>query len=116
MVLTLFERKKEIGTLMAIGIKAKEITLLIVMESAIIGIIGSVLGVLLSAIILIILGNVGWARNLPQTNTIVTIYPLINAPFMLLSLVLGVLSSIVASIYPARKVLKVNPVDALRNV
>jgi len=116
MVLTLFERKKEIGTLMAIGIKAKDVILLIVMESTIIGVIGSLLGVLLSAIVIIILSNVGWTRSLPQTNTFVTIYPLINVPFMFLSLALGVLSSIVASIYPARKVLKVNPVDALRTV
>ncbi|MCP3888324.1 MAG: ABC transporter permease [Desulfobulbaceae bacterium] len=116
MVLTLFERKKEIGTLMAIGIKAKDVILLIVTESTIIGIIGSLIGVLLSAIIIIILSKVGWTRTLPQTNTFVTIYPLINAPFMLLSFILGVLSSIVASIYPARKVLKVNPVDALRTV
>jgi putative ABC transport system permease protein len=116
MMLTLFERKKEIGTLMAIGIKAKDVTLLIVMESTIIGVIGSLLGVLLSAIIILILSKVGWTRSLPQTNTLVTIYPFINAPFMLLSLVLGVLSSIVASIYPARKVLQVNPIDALRTV
>lgn len=116
MVLTLFERKKEIGTLMAIGIKAKEVILLIVMESAIIGAIGSVIGVLLSMIVIIILGNVGWTRSLPQTNIFVTIYPIFNMSFMLLSLVFGVLSSIVASIYPARKVLKVNPVDALRTV
>jgi len=101
---------------MAIGIKAKDVILLIVMESTIIGVIGSLLGVLLSAIVIIILSNVGWTRSLPQTNTFVTIYPLINVPFMFLSLALGVLSSIVASIYPARKVLKVNPVDALRTV
>jgi putative ABC transport system permease protein len=116
MVLTLFERKKEIGTLMAIGIKTKEVILLIVMESTIIGVIGSVFGVLLSLIVIIILGNVGWTRSLPQTNTFVTIYPIINIPFMFLSMVLGVISSIVASIYPAKKVLKVNPVDALRTV
>ncbi|MEA1948479.1 MAG: FtsX-like permease family protein [Thermodesulfobacteriota bacterium] len=116
MMLTLFERKKEIGTLMAIGIKAKDVILLIVMEGTIIGVIGSLLGVLLSAIIIIILSKVGWTRSLPQTNILVTIYPFIDAPFMLLSLVLGVLSSILASIYPARKVLQVNPVDALRTI
>ena len=116
MMLTLFERKKEIGTLMAIGIKAKDVMLLIIMESTIIGVIGSLLGVLLSAVIIIILSKVGWTRSLPQTNIFVTIYPLINVPFMLLSLMLGVLSSILASIYPARKVLQVNPVDALRTI
>jgi ABC-type antimicrobial peptide transport system permease subunit len=35
---------------------------------------------------------------------------------MLLSFVLGVLSAIAGSIYPARKVLQVNPIDAMRIV
>jgi putative ABC transport system permease protein len=114
MVLTLFERKKEIGTMMAIGIKARDVIRLIIMESTIIGFIGSIIGVLLSAAVIEILNRVGMSYQLPSATAMVTVYPLINLPFMLLSFVLGVLSAIVGSIYPARKVLQVNPIDALR--
>lgn len=116
MVLTLFERKKEIGTMMAIGIKAIDVTKLVIIESMIIGAIGSLVGIVISVLVIMILDKVGLTYMLPDSKAFITIHPLINPPFMLLSFVLGVFSSVVASIYPARKVLKVNPVDALRTV
>jgi len=116
MILTLFERKKEIGTMMAIGIKSKHVIRLIIMESTIIGFVGSLMGVFLSAVVVLILNRVGLSYNPPTGTGFVTIYPLINPQFMLLSFVLGVLSAIVGSIYPAIKVLQVNPIDALRTV
>jgi putative ABC transport system permease protein len=116
MILTLFERKKEIGTMMSIGIKAKHIIRLIFTESAIIGFLGSLLGIIISTIVIVILNRVGLSYMPPKSTSYVTIYPLITPPFMLLSFVLGVLSAIAGSIYPARKVLQVNPVDAMRIV
>lgn len=115
MMLTLFERKKEIGTLMAIGIKSRHIIQLIVMESTIIGFIGSLTGILLSVGVVTALNRLGLEYNPPGSTDLVTIYPLINVSFMFLSFLLGMLSAILASIYPARKVLQVNPIDALRN-
>jgi putative ABC transport system permease protein len=116
MVLSLFERKKEIGTMMAIGIKSRHVIKLLVTESAIIGFVGSFSGVLLSAIIITILNKTGMNYKPPAGEVVVTIYPLINATFMLLSFILGIISAIIGSIYPASKVLKVNPIDALRIV
>lgn len=116
MVLSLFERKKEIGTMMAIGIKYKHVIKLIIMESTIIGSIGSFIGVLLSAVIISILNNTGMSYKPPTGDDLVTIYPLINSTFMVFSFVLGFLSAILGSIYPAMKVLQVNPIDALRTV
>ncbi|MGD9246230.1 MAG: ABC transporter permease [Desulfobacterales bacterium] len=116
MVLTLFERQKEIGTMMAIGIKSGHVIRLIIMESTIIGFIGSLMGILLSALVIVVLNRIGLSYKPPAGADLVTIYPLINPSFMFLSFVLGVLSAIVGSIYPARKVLQVNPIDALRTV
>ena len=116
MVLTLFERKKEIGTMMAIGIKSRHVIRLIIMESTIIGFIGSFMGILLSAVVIVVLNRIGLSYKPPAGTDLVTIYPLISSSFMFLSFVLGVLSAIVGSIYPARKVLRVNPIDAIRTV
>ncbi len=63
----------------------------------------------------VILNRVGLSYQPPMGMDLVTIYPLIDLPFMLLSFVLGVLSAIIGSIYPARKILQVNPIDALRS-
>jgi putative ABC transport system permease protein len=116
MVLSLFERKKEIGTMMAIGIKSKHVIQLIMMESAIIGLLGSLLGIFLSAGVILVLNQTGLTYKPPAGQDLVSIYPLINPAFMLLSFLLGLLSAIIGSIYPARKVLQVNPIDALRIV
>ena len=102
--------------MMAIGIKSRYVIRLIIMESTIIGFIGSLIGILISAVIIVVLNRVGLTYTPPTSTTLVTIHPLINPPFMLLSFVLGVLSAIAGSIYPARKVLQVNPVDALRAI
>jgi putative ABC transport system permease protein len=116
MILSLFERKKEIGTMMAIGIKSRHVIQLIIMESTIIGFIGSLMGILLSAGVIVVLNRIGLTYKPPAGADLVTIYPLINVSFMFLSFILGMLSAILASIYPARKVLQVNPIDALRTV
>jgi len=116
MLLTLFERKKEIGTMMAIGIKGAHVTRLIVLESTILGFIGSMFGILMSISIILFLSGLGVTYKPPSSSQYVTIYPLINIPFMLLSFMLGLISAVAASIYPARKVLQVNPVDALRAI
>jgi len=114
MILTLFERKKEIGTMMAIGIKAKHVIRLIVMESTIIGFVGSLIGILISVLFILILKNIGLTYTPPGGSSPLTIYPLFSQSFMLLSFILGVLSAIIAAIYPAKKVLQMNPVDAIR--
>jgi putative ABC transport system permease protein len=116
MFLSLFERKKEIGTMMAIGIRSGHVIRLIIVESAILGFMGSILGALISMVIIWILHNTGMSYKPPAGEYLVTIYPLINFGFILVSFILGILSAILGSIYPARKVLKVNPIEALRTV
>ncbi|MBW2194267.1 MAG: ABC transporter permease [Deltaproteobacteria bacterium] len=114
MMLTLWERKKEIGTMMALGIKGRHVIKLVVTESMIIGFVGSLIGILMSVLVITILSGTGLSYTPPQAASPVKIYPAIDLAFMFLSFVLGVLSSIAATIYPARKVLQVNPIDALR--
>lgn len=116
MILSLYERKKEIGTMMAIGIKSRHVIRLIIMESTIIGFVGSLMGIILSTGVIVLLNKIGLSYKPPASADLVTIYPLINISFMFLSFLLGVLSAVIGSIYPARKVLQVNPIDAMRIV
>jgi ABC-type antimicrobial peptide transport system permease subunit len=76
---------------------------------------GSLVGIIVSAVIISILGRVGLTRTLPESIAPITVYPFVSPRFMFASLVLGVVSAVVASIYPARRALAVNPVDALRS-
>jgi putative ABC transport system permease protein len=116
MTLAVFERKREIGTMMAVGLKPGYITRLIVVEGMLIGLLGSTAGVLASIAVIVILGGVGLTRTPPGSLAPVTIRPFISWPFMMVSFGLGILSAVVASIYPARRTLEVDPADALRSV
>lgn len=116
MTLAVFERKREIGTMMAVGIKPGYITRLIVVEGMMIGLLGSLVGIMASSAVIVILGAVGLTRTPPGSLVPVTINPFISWPFMMVSFGLGILSAVVASIYPARRTLEVDPADALRGV
>ena len=115
MTLSVFERKREIGTMAAIGIKPGDISRLIVTEGMVIGIIGSLAGLALGAGVITVMGRVGITRMLPESTAPVTVYPLIGLRFMGLTFLLGVASSVIASVYPVRRALEINPVEALRS-
>jgi putative ABC transport system permease protein len=42
------------------------------------------------------------------------LFPTIDAPFFIITTILIVLTGVLSSVYPARKALKLNPVEALR--
>jgi putative ABC transport system permease protein len=116
MTLAVFERRKEIGTMMAVGIKARYITGLIVAESMVIGLIGSAAGTLASAAAILLIAGSGLTRTPPGSLVPISIRPVISPLFMLATFGLGIASAVAASIYPARRTLDVEPADALREI
>jgi putative ABC transport system permease protein len=113
MGMAVLERTREIGTLRALGLKRRGVSLLFALEGGLLGLIGSIMGVIL---------HVGvWAiiRRFPPTYTppgLSTPVPLTVGlvPQALLVLVIClILLSLVAAIIPARHAAKQNVVDAL---
>lgn len=116
MFATVTERTREIGTMMAIGAKRRDILQLFLYQSTVIGLLGGLLGCILGASgsafvihmlnsYLVELGGVGF------TGTISLIYPL---EWFGISVVFGIVVGIVAGVLPARKAAKMDPVVALR--
>jgi putative ABC transport system permease protein len=102
-----FERTREIGILKALGAKGIDITKMIIYESATLGIIGGAIGCLASLLILL------HGLHIPITSTSampVSIFPEI----FLYGLLLSTAISVLASLYPVWKAVRVRPHEVLR--
>ena len=113
MVMSIIERRREIGVLKSLGADEKEIKLLFLVESGVIGSIGAIVGIL-----------VGWgitriASLIAQAimeNEGVDAMDLFDLPLWLAvtAYLFGLIVSIIAGYYPARRAARVDPVEALR--
>ena len=113
MVMSVYERIKEIGTIAAMGTTPNTITKLFLTEGLMLGIFGSILGSLLSLIIVFIINAVGVTFSFGRQEGL-SLNPTLSLSEILVVGVIVILISLIASISPARKAAKLNPVDALR--
>ena len=113
MVMSVYERIKEIGTIAAMGTTPSTITKLFLTEGLMLGIFGAIMGSFLSFIIVFIINAVGVTFSFGRQDGL-TLNPTLSLNEVLVVGVIVILISLIASISPARKAAKLNPVDALR--
>ena len=119
LLMSVTERFKEIGTMKCLGALSSFIRQLFLIESALIGGVGSFLGAILGALIPILAYAIGfgWGKSWGYGFSLVfgsLNYPLLGLA-MLVGLVVGTLLSILAAIYPAQMAAKMVPANALRS-
>ena len=102
LVLTVFERTREIGMLRAIGLTRRQTRQMIRHESVITALIGAVLGIVLG----LVLGGLLTAR----VDEIVFVVP---GTQLIVFTIAAIFVGIVAAIFPARRAAKLNPLEAL---
>lgn len=113
-VLSIFRRKKEIGTMMALGMTGGRVIAVFTLEGALNGI----LAVLLAAIYgMPLLGL--FARNglyIPQTGLAISerIFPSFSVELVLGTVLIVMVVVTIVSYLPTRRISKMNPTDALR--
>ena len=118
MLMSVFERTREFGVLMATGMTKGRVMTLIVIEALFLGGCGGVLGMLVSWLVIALLGRVGlpfgaMAEGLGVYGVDTVLYPEVPAAYYLAMFVLVLVTSLLASLYPARQILKKSPVEAL---
>ncbi|MBI4753990.1 MAG: ABC transporter permease [Betaproteobacteria bacterium] len=115
MIMAVFERIREIGTIAAIGTPPGRILSLFLAEGLMLGIVGTVAGTLVS--LAAILGINLWQPtfNFGQQQNLV-MAPTIAAGDVLTIAALVVVVAIVASLQPAWKASRMDPISALRHV
>lgn len=116
MVMSIYERTKEIGVMKALGCYVRDIRFLFLMEAAAIGLLGGVIGILLSYFFSFML-NVVLAEGVSQmmggsVNGNISIIPLwLVALGTLFSTMVGV----IAGFMPAKKATKISALEAIRS-
>jgi putative ABC transport system permease protein len=108
MMMSVNERIKEIGIMRSIGTQKKEVMSMFIYEAAIIGVIGSIAGGILS----IVAGYLISALMLGSTKYLITIA---NALSVGEGICFGIVVCLACGIYPAWQAANLNPIDALRH-
>ncbi len=102
LVLTVFERTREIGMLRAIGMTRRQIRRMIRWESIVTALIGAVIGIVLGLVLAaLLIARVDFlVFSFPTTQIVI---------FLLAAIVVGIL----AAVFPARRAAKLNPLEAI---
>ena len=118
-LMSVLERTKEFGITMALGVTPGRLGRLVMLETALMGFVGMVLGMALGAVLVLWLGQHGFTYpgleemggkfNLPGR-----IYPELTIIGLLLGPLIVLISSVVASLYPALRLHWMEPVAAMR--
>jgi putative ABC transport system permease protein len=116
MGMAVLERTKEIGTLRALGLKRRGVSLLFAMEGAFLGFLGSIMGIILHTCVWAII-NIYPLHYTPPGQSTATSLAVDMVPQTLFVLLLSlVFLSLFAAIIPARRAAKQNIVDSLGHV
>ena len=119
-LISVYEREREIGALTALGMSKGEVLKLFVTEAGILSIIGSLLGSLSGGLISFILSKVGintlalWGDTMSDMNISNVIYLRAEWETVIFSFIFGFLVTVIFASIPALKAVKVDPIRALR--
>jgi len=115
MLMSVFERTREIGTLMALGMRRRSVVMLFLLEALMLGVTGALLGLVVGGTVVGLLGLHGIPFAAPGTSgAALTVYPVISTTTVLIVVVFAVVCSLVSAFYPAYRASRLEPVAALR--
>jgi putative ABC transport system permease protein len=116
MFMNVMERVREIGTMMALGIRRGKILSLFVLEGAFIGSLGAVIGLGFGVLIVSIAASIGIPINAPGSNLKFVLHPFLTLSFLIRAFLLTSLGAALVSLWPAWRASRMKPVEALSAV
>lgn len=118
LVMSVFERTREIGILAAIGMKGRRILAQFLVEAALIATLGVIGGIIFGGVLTTYFGIYGFPMDISKmglTGFLITnrIYPVLTLDNLIYLSILTYIVTIVASFAPARMASRMEPVEAL---
>ncbi len=113
MVMSIVERYREIGIMKAVGAADREIRKIFFVESAVVGFIGGIIGIVLGKLATAAINTLVNFYITSQTGTRIEFF---HFPLWLIlsTEVFSIVISLVAGLYPAYRAMRIDPVEALR--
>jgi len=113
MMTAVYERKREIGIMRAIGSKSSNIFKIFIIESGLYGLIGGITGVVLGLLASVFAGE--FISRIGANEMLKGITPTANFDITLISLAIlfSLIISVIAGLYPAYKAAKLTPMEAI---
>ncbi|MCL6414042.1 FtsX-like permease family protein [Aestuariirhabdus sp. Z084] len=120
-LMSVLERTREFGLVLALGLRPTRLSRLVMLESALMASVGLVLGVVLGVLLILWLGYSGFSypgmdEMASRFNLPARLYPNLSFEGVLLGPAVVFVASLMAALYPAARLLRLQPISAMRAV
>lgn len=116
LAMSVMERTTEIGTVMALGVKRRQVMFQFILEGAMLGVVGGLVGVALGALLGTAISAVGIPMPPPPGMDVGFTGEIdVSLGLSIEGFLLAFLTTLLASVFPAWKASRMNIVDALRH-
>ncbi|MBC7087777.1 MAG: ABC transporter permease [Tissierellales bacterium] len=114
MVMSIYERTREIGIMKVIGASINDIKKLFLFESALIGLLGGILGIGVSYLLSFLINRFGGSFGNFMGTGLDSKISIIPIWLVFASLAFSALIGVISGYYPARRAMKLSAIDAIR--
>ncbi|MBI5608099.1 MAG: ABC transporter permease [Deltaproteobacteria bacterium] len=116
MVMSLHERVREFGTMLALGVRREKILRMVLAESTFLGLFGAMAGGTLGLLATWLVDHNGLRIKAPGGEIPVVLHPHIGPVAVAVTLSIVVVVTLIAAVGPAWRASRLSPVEALRSV
>jgi putative ABC transport system permease protein len=117
MLMSVFERTREIGTMMAVGVRRRQILALFLLEAALLGLMGGMLGAAAGVGLVHGLARGGGVSIKAGSMTApLHVYPWVSVEYISLVLVVAAGGATLAALWPSLRASRLRPIEALGSV
>ncbi|MER3318352.1 MAG: FtsX-like permease family protein [Allomuricauda sp.] len=121
MLMSVLERIRELGMLMAIGLNKRKIFFMIMLETLFLTLIGCPIGLFIGWLSVLVLGTYGiniaiFSEGLASYGFSSIIYPALDGQNYWIVAIMCLITALLAAIYPAYRALQLNPAESIRKI